>query len=636
MTSFREFLAASGTKTAAARHVQTAEVVSSRRVLEYSPHVFSINSLPLERSLPPETRRWIRDASDERAAIEYGCRFFENVGQYRVDWLEQNCQLYEGDMAGEFISIEDWQYEFFMQWGWMWFSKDWAEKTGRQDLGWVRRFRKFNVLVPKKNAKSPTLAAAGLSVMLADGEPGNKCFTVALVHDQALLSHQHALEFVRQSPALSRRCTINKTTSEIYDTATKSRFSIRSGSSAGNRNRLEGINGSLFVDETHVADKQQMSILERAGISRRQFVCVQVSTAGTDLTGYGYEECLAGRQNILNATEGRAFNFRLKHLEWAIPPDTSTDELRDPTKIDAFIKMATPTLGRIVMPSEIKQEWQESLGSDTKLLKFAMYRLNLWDSSGGAYIAGSDWNRCRKPYSLKELRKYPAVIGCDFARRRDMCCICPMFAVPVEKSVRVDPFDPESEWEMQEINIPHIHPYFFLPEKTAQYYAKSMNIEQFVASGQLTLTPGRTVNPQVLAGKIAQLAEKFDIRLVGSDTYYSADVGAVLASKYGWDIDSPDSIFKLISQSTASISPAVEQLFNCVVNEEYAHNGNAVMDWQRGNIQIVEDNNGNRRFKKDTSNSPQKIDGWAAQANGIFCMMSSPELYPGQVFSMQV
>lgn len=635
-TAFKDFLRTSKSKTAAAAASTEAAVTVSRRVLEFPPHVFNINKLPLSSALPPETKRWIRDATDERAAIESGCRFQEKIGQYRVDWIEKNCILYEGDLAGTHMLIADWQYEFFMQWGWMWFSKSWAEKTGQEALGWVRRFRKFNILVPKKNAKSPTLAAAGLSVQLADGEPGNKCYTVALVHDQALLSHQHAIEFVKQNSTLAARCTVNKTTSEIYDGVTKSRFGIRSGSTAGSRNRLEGLNGSLFLDESHVANREQMGILERAGISRRQFIHVQVSTAGTDITGYGYEECLESRRNIIDATEGRDFNFRLKHLEWAIPPDTSMAQLRDPALIDGYIRMATPTLNRIVMEDEIKQEWAKAVNSDTKLAKFAMYRLDLWNASGGDYIAGSDWNKCKRAFLMRSMRPYPAVIGCDFARRRDMCCICVMFAVPETRMLAIDPFDPNTEYEDREINIPHIQPYFYLPHNTVRKYSESMNLDQFIDLGLLNVVNGSTVRPEILANQINALTERYDVRRVGTDSYYSTDVGSVLASKHGWDVESPDSIYSLISQRITSLSPAVEQLMNCVLETEYAHSGNALMDWQLSNIRIIEDNNGNRRFAKATSNSPQKIDGWAAQVNGIFCMMSDPDLYPGQVYSMKV
>lgn len=635
MSDFREFLLNSKKSTRAA--TRTAEVLNQRqrRILPvHEVPSFYINKLPLLTALPPETKRWIRDATDERAAIEKGCRFVEARGQYAVDWVESNCILYEGYNAGERMSVEDWQYELYMQvFGWMWFSKDWAVKTGKQELGWVRRYRKVRGWVPKKNTKSPTLASCGLYCLIADGERGQKCFSVAKDVKQALLAHAHAVEFVRQNPQLGAVCQVNKTTNEIHYHTTRSTYSIRTGATANNRDRNEGLNGNLFVDEVHVVDENQMGILDRAGISRRQFLDMGLSTAGTNVAGYGFKQWEFGRLNIKAAAEGKAFDFRFKHLEFSIEPETSFDDLRDPKKIDAYIEQANPTLGRIVMRDEIKQDWLNSCRSDTELAKFAMYRLNQWNQSGGAYIAGSDWIKCAKKYKFADVKDYPCVVGGDFSRRRDMTALTLMFAVPTVVTLPIDPFDEYSEWEDREINVPHIFPFFYLPERAVKMYERFIDLKAYEAAGLLTITKGATLRAEEIAQKLAAIESKFDLRKVGTDSFYAKDVAAVLDSQYGWDIESK---FGLISQTAANIGPAVEQLLNCVLNKEIAHPNNAILNWQLSNISIVEDTNGNRRFKKATSDNYRKIDGWSALANGIYCMMCDPELYPGQVVSIKV
>lgn len=536
------------------------------------------------------------------------------------------------------MSVEDWQYELFMQtFGWLWFSKEWALKTGSEKLGWVRRFRKVSGWVPKKNAKSPTLAAAGLYTLLADGEMGQKCFSVALDQKQALIAHQHAIEFVNQSPKLRKRCQVHKQEKTITDHWTKSVYSVRAGSKAGaSRNSNEGLNGNLFVDESHVVDETQMSILKRAGQSRRQFLHMQLSTAGTNTAGYGYKECLAGRKNIENAASGLPFNFRSKHLEFAVHPDTSLDEIRDPTKIEAFIRQANPSVGRIVSYEALEADWNENKGADTTLTEFAMYGLNLWSTSGGLFVAGSDWNKCAKPFAFKDMKKYPAVVGGDFAKRGDLCCVHLGFAVPTVVKLRVDPFDPDSEWKEQLINIPYTHPYFLLPQKAVERYRKHIKFDDYVDQGLLTVVPGATIRPQVIAQLIARIDKTFKLRRVGSDLIYSTDVANILHTEYGWDIEGPDSRYYMISQSCVSLGPAVEQLKNCILNKEIVHKGNALMDWQLRNVQVVEDTNGNRRFSKPNQDDYRKIDGWSALLNMTFVMMSDPELYPGQVFSIKV
>lgn len=632
---FRDELLASAQHTKKAGKVQEASTKSPRRIISWpAPPPFYINQLPLVSSLPPETKRFIRDASDERAAIEFGCRFSESKGQYTVDWIEQNCILYEGDAAGQHMSVEDWQYELYMQgWGWLWFSSDWAIKTGKTEMGWIRRYRKISGWVPKKNTKSPTLAAAGLYTLIADGEWGQKCFSVAKDINQALVSHTHALEFVRQNPRLASICKINNTTSAIYYHATKSWYVIRTGATGSNKDRNEGLNGSLFVDESHVVDEAIMGVLSRAGISRRQFLHLQLSTAGSNIAGYGYKQCKIGRQNIKAATDGLNFNFRLKHLEFAIDENVSLDDLRDPAKIDGYIVQSNPTLGRIVLHSEIKQDWQDSLVTDTELAKFSMYRLNQWNTSGGAYIAGSDWSKCYKRFLTRDLKQYPCVIGGDYAKKRDMCSIVLAFAVPTIITVKIDPFDRNCAlYEDKEINVPYILPFFFIPQRAVELYKRHINLQEFADMGLLTITTGATIRAADIAAKIAWADKTFQVRKLGSDAFYAKDVNAILESEYGWDLDER---VGLISQTAANIGPAVEQLYNCVLNKELVHNDHAVLNWQRGNIQLVEDTNGNRRFSKPKDDDHHKIDGWSALSNAIYLMMSESDLYPGQVFSIK-
>lgn len=81
------------------------------------------------------TNRWMRDASDERAAHQ-GCWFDEARGQFAVDWMRDYLRLYEGECAGQpFECCDDWQHDAVMRlFGWVRDSEDWGRV--------IRRFRK--------------------------------------------------------------------------------------------------------------------------------------------------------------------------------------------------------------------------------------------------------------------------------------------------------------------------------------------------------------------------------------------------------------------------------------------------------------------------------------------------------------
>ena len=630
MATFADYLLnISGYTAQAVKQVEEAAAPKTRRPLPCPPP-FYINKL--QHSLPPETQRWVKSAADERAAVEHGCRFSERMGEYFIDWVESNCKLYEGDLAGHSVFLDDWQYETGMQtYGWLFFDEEWEAK--RAGAGWVRRYVVVSGWIPKKNGKTPSLAYNGLYLFAGDGEQGQKCFSLATTRDQAALSHVHAVNFVRQSPALSSHCNVNATDLGITDRWTNSTYTILCGDKGGLTKSKEGINGSLFIDETHVVNRALMKVVGRAGISRRQPIQIQFSTAGADTAGYGFDQYTLGNDNLKAAEENRPFDFRFYHFEFAIPQTTSIDELRSPDKIDAFIRLANPTNGRIVRHTEARRDWQKSLRSDTELIEFAMYRLNQWNTGGGTYIAGSDWQRCKKHFSMEEVQDHPCVIGVDLSKISDMTAVVPVWVVPKVVKLPVDPFDPDSALEERELNVPYVLPYFWCPRRSVQQYAGKLDVKGLAGRKQLFITETPSIRIESIAEQINFLDSRFDVRGVAGDLYRSKQLAACLGSTHGWDTDTK---MFLINQGAASISPAVEQIYHNVLSGEIVHNGNAVFDWQLGNITVVEDSNGNRRYQKPSHNDYRKIDGWAALANAYTVLMNEPDLYPGSTLSISL
>jgi phage terminase large subunit-like protein len=65
------------------------------------------------------TKRWIRNASDERAAAN-GYYFDERRGEHVVKFFERFLRLYEGDAAGQAFTPQDWQADLlYRAFGWV-------------------------------------------------------------------------------------------------------------------------------------------------------------------------------------------------------------------------------------------------------------------------------------------------------------------------------------------------------------------------------------------------------------------------------------------------------------------------------------------------------------------------------------
>ena len=54
-----------------------------------------------------DTKDWILNAADERAVRLHGCRMDLERAAFAIDWVSENCRLYEGEKAGELIELMD-------------------------------------------------------------------------------------------------------------------------------------------------------------------------------------------------------------------------------------------------------------------------------------------------------------------------------------------------------------------------------------------------------------------------------------------------------------------------------------------------------------------------------------------------
>lgn len=449
----------SPTATTRTKSTTSQSSTSTKSRVEGMPSVNRLKALALIES---NTKKWIKNANDERAVQEMGARFNVGRGEFAINWMQQNCYLYEGYRAGNPIQFMDYQIDFLMRlYSWVIFEDEIWHR-------WVRRFRRANMFVPKKNGKSPFEACNGLYVCFGEGEPGNKCYSLAFDKAQALIAHMHAVYMVEASPRLSdpRVCTINKGTWRILHHPSRSTYTVVSGDKhdRGGTSK-EGFNGSIFVDETHGVTWDLMKRVKRAGISRAEPLMLQLSTAGPDLEGYGKAEFDFGeRMNKGNASgEGdNKFAPRLLHVAFSPPPETTIADYRNPAKIERIIVTTNPAAGKLWPLSEAFDDWKDSVQqTEMELRDFAMYRTNLWLSSATAWIDGDKWQNSQRKYTLEDLKGYACFGGLDLSKISDMSALTCHWLVPISEDPQLEALIKQQEQEKQELiahlNNPQIH-----------------------------------------------------------------------------------------------------------------------------------------------------------------------------------
>jgi phage terminase large subunit-like protein len=571
------------------------------------------------------TKLWIRNRSDE-LAVGNGCTFSLERATHTVWWIERYCRLYEGasgpmvlsgchqcggydlpdltdgtDWDTDFVQENvrerakrfaecvrkghfiDWQYDCTMRlFGW----ERHSDRLRRK----IRRFREAVIFVSKKNKKSPTLAALSLYMLEGDGEQGQKVYLAAKDGAQARdIAGGHVIKMVEKSPELAAECTINKSLFRVTHNPSDSWLQPLSSANETTQKSKEGLNGSVFIDEVHVVDRKFVNRISRAGISRDEPLHAEFSTAGDDPQSYGKDR----RDFAVKVQSGEVENQGLFAAVYEAPQDLSDEELEaNPLK---YARMANPAMGHTVDAEEFLHDYQQSKGNASALAIFKMYRLNIWQSSASPFLRASDWQRCYRKFTEAEMLGRPCWAGFDLALKWDTTAF-----------VLVFPWDDDGEQQYR------ILPYLWLPRERAHAMRDKVGWADYERRGFITLTDGDVTDFQLVRKSIKDLCGKFDVRTINYDDRFAESFCQQLQDEDGLSVTD----FPQTPNNYNEPSFMMERL---VIAGNLHHNGNAVIDWQAGNLTMKR----GMPAKPDSENY-KKIDGMVALIMGLAGAMSKP------------
>jgi phage terminase large subunit-like protein len=553
------------------------------------------------------TRLWTRNRSDE-IAVANGCWFDVTRAAWTVWWIERYCRLYEGEWAGENMLVRsgcpdvdcqiledwddggeqmsiaradrysqwvadgnrgDWQYECFMRlFGWARHSKRWNRS--------IRRFNSASIWIPKKQKKSPSLAAIGVYLICGDGESGAKSFGCAKDGNQAGIAMAHALAMIEQSPELSAECKINRNEKSIEHLPTRSKYKPLSSANERVRTSKEGINGNILIDETHVVDRDFVSIVSRAGISRAEPLHIEVSTAGNNPDGYGKERQDYARKVV----SGDKPNDRMFVAIYEAPQDLSDESLEaDPVK---YGKLANPAWGHTAHEEEFLDDYEQSKQSLTELGNFKMYRLNIWQHSSSPWVKLEDWDGCRG--ELSDWSKADAVGGgIDLGGRDDFACWALAARFPIDTD--------------DEGNTVYRYEGFvkaFIGDDVKRDITK-LPFSTFVARNELVVSPYPV---RELKRTLVEVCHRHNVHSVGYDPHG--------AQQLAEDLKTENIQALSFSQSPHMFNEPIRDLTAAIIASRFTHDGNNMLRWCVNNAVVKQSSGLKRMFDKDSA--AEKID----------------------------
>ncbi|MEN1682080.1 MAG: terminase TerL endonuclease subunit [Planctomycetota bacterium] len=526
------------------------------------------------------TKRWMRDASDE-LAVANGCRFDEGLGQFVVDWMYDYLRLYEGVWAGRPFECRDWQYEFVMRcFGWMRPNVDWREELPNRD--YIRRFRGASVWIPKKNKKSPTLAALMLYMLCGDDVMGQKCFPGAKDGQQVRKNVMlHVVEMVKQSEELSAECKINLNDATVFHEPTRSLLLPLSSSNVRNEKSKEGLNGSVFVDEVHVVDRSFVRRIDRAGISRPEPLHAEFSTVGDDMDSYGYDRF----QYAEGVADGSIKDDALLSMIYAAPRDLPETELAaDPAK---YGELANPAWGHTIKSAEFLADFERSKSSPRALADFKMYRLNVWQASATPWLSMPAWEQCNGGREIDPGK--PVYAGLDLSSKRD-------FTAWVLVQKQGDVYVARGQ-------------YWISRDRADEHLAAGRDIVGWEREGWLSISDNARVDQEAVTERVIGDSKAIGVESIGHDRW-GAEALRQQVENEGIQIVE-------VGQSFGDLTEPSKLLEAAVLSGELDHGGDPVLTWMARNVTIKSDNHDNIKPIKPERSTLKAVDGIVALIMGI-------------------
>lgn len=376
----------------------------------------------------------------QQADKTYKYRFDLKLGNHAIEFIETFCRHYEGELAGQLIKLDLWQKAFIQTlFGWV------DRKTK------LRRFREFLLLVARKNGKSMLSACIMVYMLVADGEPGAQCVSIATKYDQAAIVYKTARKIIEQDPDLSALVRpiiggmeFGLTNSTMKALASKSKT-------------LDGLNlHYCSCDELHAQEDRNLYDVTKQGMkARKQPIYGSITTAGFAREGIFdsiFEYALAVARGTVEDDRFFPLLYRLD----------ARDEWTDP---EAWQK-ANPGLGTIKDRDQLAADVERAKNDPKYLPTLLVKDFNVQEVSSAAWL----------PFAvLKNETIVPdeyldhsyAIGGCDLSATTDLTCATLLIKRPNDPAFYVlqKYFLPKARVELVESQGRQEAPYRFWAEK---------------------------------------------------------------------------------------------------------------------------------------------------------------------------
>lgn len=419
-----------------------------------------------------------------------------NAGQHAIDFIEGFCRHYEGELAGQLVKLDLWQKAFIQT------LFGWVEKKSK-----IRRFREFMLLVARKNGKSMLSACIMVYMLVADGEPGAQCVSVATKYDQASIVYKTARKIIEQDEDL--RAMVKPIIGGMEFKLTSSTMKAL----ASNSKTLDGLNlHYVSCDELHAQADRNMYDVTRQGMkARKQPIFGSITTAGFAREGI-YDSLFEYAQGVAT---GSITDLRF------LPVLYKLDSREEWTNPDCWEK-ANPGLGTIKSREQLADDVEKAKNDPSYLPTLLVKDFDIQENAASTWLTYQAAVN-ETVVSMDYLKKSYAIGGCDLSATTDLTCATLLIRKPEDPRYYV----------LQK---------YFLPSARVNTVESASRKEApyrlWAEQGWLTICEGASVDFHAVTEWFVEMVRAYDIRplWIGYDAALSG-YWVPEMTEYGFDMD---------------------------------------------------------------------------------------------------
>lgn len=508
-------------------------------------------------------------------------RFFydRSTALLRMDFMENCVRLTKSPYYNKPMVLMLWQkalietiYSFKM-----------AKESRDQDMI-IDRFQKILLLIARKNTKSETSSAIGLSEFFI-GNEGADIVASSNDDNQASIVYD-AMDTMRQlidprdlDSKRNQKCITNKATNtKIFKLSDRTR-------------NKEGRNIDFaVVDETHeMKDNVIGKSIEQSQSLKDNPKFINITTEGFVIDGYLDQELKKARAVINREDPDDPAGIRL--LPWLYTQD-SEQEVWNGNWRNRLWEKSNPTLGIVKKWDYLEQQVSEARKSKADRIFVLSKDFNIKQNAAESWLNLEDYDY-ENVFDPEEFRGSFCLGAVDLSETTDLCCA---------KAMVMRPEDP----------VKYILTMYFIPEsklEDSDDWNAGARYKEWAEQRYLTITEGNDIDLARVADWFYWLYTEYDIRLwrAGYDQRFSKDWINQM-DHYGWSKAAGDEgdLF-LIQQNAQTLSNAMKLCEADLKHRLVNYNGNPVDKWNFKNSGIKVDSYGNAMCVK--LETAKRIDG---------------------------